>query len=201
MGGKKWNQAPPGAGAYSKPIDPRKEQAKSLSARVARASRGVERVPYLNPDAFSRFIGPKNWGKALINDELTTCLLDNGAQLSFITPAYAIERGMDIMSLDRLAQEIGRPCPLIPGMGGNLVEPTGFVLMNVKVPCIQGYDEDQVALVMDDPGMVECPVILGTSTLYRVMEVIKESEISKLAVLWSSSRISWLMRNVMAKMG
>ena len=155
----------------------------------------------MNPDAFSRFIGPKNWDKALINDELTTCLLDNGAQLNFITPAYAIERGMDIMSLDRLAQEIGGPPPLIAGMGGNLVEPTGFVLMNVKVPYIQGYDEDQVTLVMDDPGMVECPVILGTSTLYRVMEVIKESEISKLAVPWSSSWISWLMRDVMAKMG
>ena len=201
MGGKKWNQAPPGTGAYSKPINPRKEQAKTLSAWAARASCGVEKVPYLNPDAFSRFIGPKNWGKALINDELTTCLLDNGAQLNFITPAYAVERSMDIMSLNQLAQEIGGPPPLIAGMGGNLVEPTGFVLMNVKVPCVQGYDEDQVALVMDDPGMVECPVILGTSTLYRVMEVIKESEISKLAVLWSSSRISWLMWDVITKMG
>ena len=69
MGGKKLNQTPPGTGAYSKPIDPRKEQAKSLSARVAGASRGLERVPNLNPDAFSRFTGPKNWGKALINDE------------------------------------------------------------------------------------------------------------------------------------
>ena len=48
-------------------------------------------------------IGPKNWGKALIDDELTTCLLDNGAQLNFITPAYAQERGMDIVSLDYLA--------------------------------------------------------------------------------------------------
>ena len=94
---------------------------------------------------------------------------------------------MDIMSLDWLAQEIGGPLPLITGMGGSLVEPTRFVLMNVKVPCVQGYDEDQVALVMDDPGMTECPVILGTSTLYQVMEVTKESEISKLAVPWSSS--------------
>ena len=140
-GRKKWNQAPPSAGAYSKPIGPRKEQAKTLSARVAGTSCGVERVPYLNLDAFSRFIGPKNWGKALINDELTTCLLDNGAQLNFITPAYAVERGMDIMSLDWLAQEIGGPPPVIVGMGGNLVEPTGFVLMNVKVPCVQGYND------------------------------------------------------------
>ena len=108
---------------------------------------------------------------------------------------------MDIMSLDRLAQEIGGLLPLIAGMGGSLVEPTRFFLMNVKVPCVQGYDEDQVALVMDDPGLTECPVILGTSTLYQVMEVIKESEISKLAVPWSSSRILWLMRDVTARLG
>ena len=186
MGGKKQDPAPPVKGADSRQSGLREGQTKPLSARSAQATRGVERVPYLNLDAFSRFIGPKNWGQALIDDELTTCLLDNGAQLNFITPAYAIERGMDIMSLDRLAKEIGGQLPFIAGMGGSLVEPTGFVLMNVKVPYVKGYDEDQVALVMDDPGMVECPVILGTATLYRVMEVIKESEISKLAVPWSS---------------
>ena len=201
MGRKKWDQAPPAEGASSKQVSPREGQAKTLSARSAGTSHGVERVPYLNPDAFSRFIGPKNWGQALINDELTTCLLDNGAQLNFITPAYAVERGMDIMSLDRLAQEIGGQLPLIKGMGGSMVEPIGFVLMNVKVPCVQGYDEEQVALVMDDPEMSECLVILGTSTLYQVMEVIKESEISKLAVPWSSSRISWLMWDVAARLG
>ena len=172
MRGKKRDQAPPAEGASSKQVGLGKGQAKTHSTKLARAFHRVERVPYLNPDAFSRFIGPKNWGQALINDELTTCLLDNGAQLNFITPAYAIERDMDIMSLDRLGQEIGGPLPLIAGMGGSLVEPTGFILMNVKVPCVQGYDKDQVTLVMDDPGMTECPVILGTSTLYRVMEVI-----------------------------
>ena len=96
----------------------------------------------MNPDAFYRFIGPKNLGNALIDDELTICLLDNGAQLNFITPAYAQERGMDIMSLDYLAQEIGGSVPLIRGLGGISVEPIGFVMMNVKVPCVQGYKED-----------------------------------------------------------
>ena len=155
----------------------------------------------MNPDAFCRFIGPKNLGKALIDDELATCLLDNGAQLNFITPAYAQERGMDIMSLDYLSQEIGGSIPLIRGLGGISVEPIGFVMMNVKVPSVQGYDKDQIAIVMDDPGMTEWPVILGTPTLYRIMEVIKESEISKLAVPWASSRVSWLMRDVLAKLG
>ena len=161
----------------------------------------MKRAPYLNPDAFYRFIGPKNLGKALIDDELTNCLLDNGAQLNFITPAYAHERGMDIMSLDYLVQEIGGSVPPIRGISSISVEAIGFIMMNVKVPCVQGYDEDQIAIVKDDPGMSEWPVILGTPTIYRVMEVIKESEISKLAVPWASSRVSWLMRDVQARLG
>ena len=95
----------------------------------------------------------------------------------------------------------GGAIPLIRGLGGILVEPIGFIMMNVKVPGVEGYDEDQIAIVMDDLGMMEWPVILGTPTLYRVMEVIKESEISKLAVPWASSRVSWLMRDILAKLG
>ena len=161
----------------------------------------MKRAPYLNLDAFCRFIGSKNRGKALIDDKLTSCLLDNGAQLNFITPAYAQERGIDIMSLDYLAQEIGGPVLPIRGIGSIPVEPVGFVMVNVKVPCVQGYDEDQIAIVMDDPDMSECPVILDTPTLYCVMEVIKESEISKLAVPWASSWVSWLMRDIQARVG
>ena len=108
---------------------------------------------------------------------------------------------MDIMSLEYLAKEIGGAIPHISGIGGISVEPVGFVMMNIKVPGITGYDEDQIAIVMDDPGMTEWPVILGTPTIYRVMEVIKESEISKLAVPWASSRVSWLMRDIVAKLG
>ena len=108
---------------------------------------------------------------------------------------------MDIMSLDYLTEEIGRAIVHISGLGSNSVEPVGFIMMNVKVPGVAGDDEDQIAIVMDDPGMTEWPVILGTPTLYRVMEVIKESEISKLAVPWASSQVSWLMRDVLAKLG
>ena len=53
---------------------------------------------------------------------------------------------------------------------------------------------------MDDPGLKDFPVILGMPTIYRVMEVIKESEISELAIPWASSRVSLLMRAVHARM-
>ena len=107
---------------------------------------------------------------------------------------------MDILSLDTLAQEIGGQLPPIAVMGGGMIKPEGFVIMNVRVPCVRGYNEDQIAIVLEDPEMKDCPVVLGTPTLFRVMEVIKESEISKLAVPWANSRLSWLMRGVHAKM-
>ena len=186
---KKWDWAPATKGASPKQVGPREGEDKTLSAgpkHVPNKSSKVKRAPYLSLDAFHRFIGPKNLGKALIDDELTSCLLDNGAQLNFITPAYAQEWGMDIMALDYLSQETGGSILLIRGLGGISVEPIGFIMMNIKVPCVKGYDKDQIAIVMDDPGMTEWLVILGTPTLYRVMEVIKESEISKLAVPWAS---------------
>ena len=69
----------------------------------------MKRAPYLNPDAFHRFIGPKNLGKALIDDELTSCLLDNGAQLNFITPAYAQEWGMTLCPWTICRKRLGDP--------------------------------------------------------------------------------------------
>ena len=157
-------------------------------------------VPYLNPNPYCWFIGPKNLGEALIDGELATCLLDNEAQLNFITPAYTREQAMHIMSLESLAQEIGGKIPPIVGIGGIIVEPEGFVMMNVQIPCVKGYNKDQIAILMNDPGLKDFPVILGTPTIYRVMEIIKESEISELAIPWVSSRVSWLMRAVHARM-
>ena len=87
--------------------------------------------------------------------------------------------GMDIMSLESLAQEVGGKIPPIAGIGGIMVKPEGFIMMNVQIPCVKGYNEDQIAIVIDDPGLNDCPVILGTPTIFRVMEVIKESEISE----------------------
>ena len=144
----------------------------------------MKSAPYLNPNPYCQFIGPKNLGKALIDRELMTCLLDNGAQINFVTPTYARKQGMDIMSLDRLAQEIGGQIPKIASTRGIMVEPEGFVMMNVQIPCVKGYNEDQIAIVMEDPGLKDFQVILSTATIYRVMEVIKESEITELAVPW-----------------
>ena len=126
----------------------------------------MKSTPYLNPDLYCQFIGPKNLGEVLMDGELMTCLLDNGAQINFVTPAYTRKQGMHIMSLDHLAQEIGGQIPPIASIGGIMVESEGFVMMNVQIPCIKGYNEDQIAIVMEDPGLKDFQVILGMATIY-----------------------------------
>ena len=61
---------------------------------------------------------------------------------------------MDIMSLDSLAQEVGGKIPPILGIGSIMVDPEGFVMMNVKVPCVKGYNED--------PGMKDWACLLSS---------------------------------------
>ena len=164
---QKWGGAPTAEGASPKQISSGDGQSLSTqSSNISGSPSKVKGVPYLNLDPYCQFIGPKNWGKALIDGELATCLLDNGSQLNFVTPAYAHKWGMDIMSLDSLTQEVGGKIPPILGIGSIMVDPEGFVMMNVKVPCVKGYNEDQIAIVMDDLGMKDCPVILGMPTIF-----------------------------------
>ena len=115
-----------------------------------------------------------------------------------MTPTSAIKRGLNVMSLDCLAEESGGALPPINCLGGGFVKPTGFVMVNVQIPCIKGYNEDQIMIVMDDPNMKECPVLLGTPTIYCIMPVIKESEINQLAIPWVTSRLFWMFRSVTA---
>ena len=134
---KKWGGAPTAKGASPKQVGLGDGQSLSTrSSNISGSPSKVKGVRYLNLDPYCWFIGPKNWGDALIDEELMTCLLDNGSQLNFVTPAYAHKQGMDIMSLDSLTQEVGGKIPPILGIGGIMVDPEGFIMMNVKIPCV-----------------------------------------------------------------
>ena len=52
----------------------------------------------------------------------------------------------------------------------------GYVIVQVQVDRVQGYDEDQIALVIPDLSnfVVRVPVILGIPTISHIMNVMKE---------------------------
>ena len=60
---------------------------------------------------------------------------------------------------------------------------------------MQGYNEDQVVLVIPDPTDFgsQMTVHLGTLTINQIINVIKESEMDELSVSLNGSRISHLL--------
>ena len=75
------------------------------------------------------------------------------------------------------------------------------MIVNIEIPCVKGYNEDQIVIVMDDPNMKECPVLLCTPTIYRIMPVIKESKRNQFATPWVTSRLSRMFHSVTAAVG
>ena len=65
----------------------------------------------------------------------------------------------------------------------------------VQVDGVQGYDEDQIALVIPNISnfATRVPVILGTPTIGQVINIMKEAEMDALATPWVNVRAAHLL--------
>ena len=63
-------------------------------------------------------------------------------------------------------------------------QPLGYVIIRVQVEGVQGYNKDQVVLVIPDPTDFgsQVPVISGTPTTNQIINVIKDSKIDELSL-------------------
>ena len=115
-------------------------------------------------------------------------LLDNGMQINTITPSYVKSRSLEMGSITYL---IGRRVTCV-GLGNAYTQPLGYIIVKVQVDGVQGYNEDQVTLVvLDLLNFIErIPIILGTSTISHIINVMKEREIDALAMPWSNARVA-----------
>ena len=93
--------------------------------------------------------------------------------------------------LDHSLNPFGKRVPLV-GVGGR-TRTLGYVLIRVQVEGVPGYDEDQVAFVVDDPTTtfgIRVPIVLGTPTINRVIAIMKESDLHNAPHEWQACRAS-----------
>ena len=131
-----------------------------------------------------RWLYPTNIGTAILDGQLTTVLIDSRARMNCVTLEFMKARGLVAGSIQDLNNHSG--CILINGVGGKRTEPLGYVMIRVQVPQAPSYDEDQVALIVEDPSLFSrrCPIILGTPTIFRAIQAMKESEMHNLKLAW-----------------
>ena len=87
-------------------------------------------------------------------------LLDNGTQINTIMPGYV---GNHLLDAGTISDLVGRQVAFV-SLGNVLTQPNGYVIIQVQVDGVQGYDEDQIALVILNMSnfAAQVPVILGT---------------------------------------
>ena len=81
------------------------------------------------------------------------------------------------------------------GLGNTYTRLLAYVIIWVQVVGVQGYDEDQIALIIPDFSnfAMRVPVILGTLTIGQVVNVMREVEMDALAMLWANARVAHLL--------
>ena len=81
------------------------------------------------------------------------------------------------------------------GLGNAYSRPLGYIVIWVQVDGVQGYDEDQIALVIPNLSnfAAQIPFILGTPTISCIINVMKEMEKDALATPWANARVAHLL--------
>ena len=146
------------------------------------------KTPNLNPDATSHWIGCDTITWCKIEDDSCLALLDTGMIVNVITADYARMLDLPMEPLSDLREGLhGVKVP-----GNTFTGALGYVIVCIRFNEINGYDEDQVCLVMEDNSkfVSRVPVILGTPTTECVLNVMTDSEITKLSVAWATVRTS-----------
>ena len=75
------------------------------------------------------------------------------------------------------------------------MRPLGYIIIQVQVDRVKGYDKDQIGLVIPDLSnfVAQIPVILGTPTISCIINVMKETEIDALATPWANGRVAYFL--------
>ena len=92
---------------------------------VDNASAGGSPYKYWNEDALSRWLGPENLGWAILDGVRTRMLVDNGARVNSVMPAYVRQHGLGVCPISELDHSLNPFRDRIPlvGLGSGCVEP------------------------------------------------------------------------------
>ena len=111
--------------------------------------------------------------------------------MNIVMPEFVKARGLVVGSIQDLNNHTGH-IP-INGVGGKHTKPLGYVMIRVQIPYAPSYDEDQGALIVEDPSLFSqrCPVILGTLTIFWAIQAMKESEMNHVEPAWQHAKAGY----------
>ena len=139
----------------------------------------------------AHWIRPEMLVDLMIEGRNINTLVDSGSQVNTITPALVQQYGFPVLPLEDL---VNHPLNLV-GLGRKCTSPLGFIILHMQVREVTRYDKDVVFLMVPDESEFghRVPLVIGTCTIGRIINVIQKSEIDHLSMPWATARMAQLL--------
>ena len=139
----------------------------------------------------AHWIRPETLVDLTIEGSNVNALADSGSQVNTIMPAFVQQCGFPVLPLVDLVND---PLNLV-WLGRKCTSPLRFIILHMQVREITRYDEDVMFLLLPDESEFSCrvPLVIGTFTIGRIINVIQESEIDCLSMPWATARMAQLL--------
>ena len=111
----------------------------------------------------AHWVGPETLVSLKAEGCEINALADSGSQVNTVMPGYVCQHEFPVLPLGDL---VDHPLNLV-GLGGMRTRPLGFVILQVQVTEITGYDEDVIFLIVpDESEFSRCiPLMIETAHL------------------------------------
>ena len=139
----------------------------------------------------THWIKPETLVDLMIEGRNVKALADSGSQVNTIMPAFVWQCGFPVLPLVDLVDHLLN----LIGLGRKCTSPLGFIILHMQVREIAAYDEDVVFLVVPNESEFSrrVPLVIGTCTIGRIINVIWESEIDHLSMPLVMARMAQLL--------
>ena len=136
----------------------------------------------------THWIGPETLVDLMIEGRNVNALAYSGSQVNTIMPAFVWQCGFPVLPLVDLVDHLLN----LVGLCRKCTSLLGFVILHMQVREIAGYDEDVVFLMVPDESEF-IPLVIGTCTIGRIINIIWESEIDHLSMPWAMVKMVQLL--------
>ena len=139
----------------------------------------------------AHWIRPETLVDLAIEGRNVNALVDSGSQVNTIMPAFVWQYGFPVLPLEDLVNHLLN----LVGLGQKHTSPLRFIILHVQVREITRYDEDVVFLMIADESEFShrVPLVIGTCTIGRIINIIQESEIDHLSMPWAMAWMAQLL--------
>ena len=139
----------------------------------------------------AHWIGPEMLVDLMIEGRNVNVLVDSGSQVNTITSIFMQQCGFPVLPQVDIVDH-----PLnLAGLGRKQTSPLRFIILHMQVREIAGHDEDVVFLMVLDESEFShrVPLVIGTCTIDRIINVIWESEIDCPSTPWAMVQMVQLL--------